>query len=209
MTSGPLGLASVVVGALLLGPALSACGTRQPGPGERPAPTDAGPSAPAGRFPSATATGVEPTTGRAPPSSRVAPDQRFSFADIAEYPDGLEIEVTDPVAGLAEARHRGAEGTGGAMVISFIRIANGTASGYDARAVRVLAEYGDGVLARPITDSSGELKDRFATILPVGQEALVPMGFAIPAAALRRVTYVVDPADGEHEAVSFTGPVPP
>ena len=147
------------------------------------------------------------TPGAVRTPGAVTADQRFTFDDIAEYPDGLEIELTGAVATRAEAEDRGAESTGGEMVSASIRVGNNTELVYDPTSVRVFATYGNNTVAPLVLDASGELQRGFSAPIPAGGEATTPMGFAIPITGLGKVTFTVDPADQQHEPVSFTGKV--
>lgn len=157
--------------------------------------------------PSAAAPAVDATPGavRTPPA--VAQDQEFGFDEIAEFPDGIEFEMAGTVASKAEVTQRGAESTDGELVTVSIRIGNGTELPYDAGRVRVTASYGDGTPAPLVLDTIGELQTGFSGSVAPSDETVAPFAFAVPFAALARVRYVVDPGDGEHEAISFTGTV--
>ncbi len=174
-------LVSVVVG----------CGTAGVSTADQNAPTSAD--------------GASPGAVRTP--GAVSADQRFTFDDIAEYPDGLEIEVAGAVAVRADATDRGAESTGGEMVSASIRVGNNTEHAYDPTSVRVFATYGRGTAAPLVLDATGDLQRGFTASIPVGGEATTPMGFAIPVTGLAKVTFTVDPGDIQHEPVSFTGRV--
>ena len=186
-------LSAVSVGALLgvlLAVLLAGCGTT--GAGSKK------PSAPP-------APGMTPGAVRPPPE--VSKDQRFSFDDIAEFPDGVEFEMAGTVASQAEATTRGAESTKGQMVTVSIRIGNATELPYDTNKVAVTASYGKGTPAPLVLDTIGELQTGFSGSVAPSDETVMPFGFAIPFSQLKKVTYTVDPGDDQHEAVSFTGKV--
>ncbi len=162
--------------------------------------------------------GTGTTTPSAPPGATTTPgavrtpppvtkDQRFTFDDIAEFPDGVEFEMAGTVASQAEATVRGAESTKGQMVTVSIRIGNATELPYDANKVAVTASYGKDTPAPLVLDTIGELQTGFSGSVAPSDETVMPFGFAIPFSELGKVTYTVDPGDDQHEAVSFTGKV--
>ncbi len=171
-----------------------------------PAPTPATPAA-TSSTPAAPATSAPATSGRPP----VAADQQFTLDDAAQFDDGLIIEIAGTVADRAKSSDRGAEGTGGEIVIASVRIENNSSDPYDARDVLISAGYGgsDARLAdaQIVVDSTGELESGFAGTIDVGDEGIATIGFAVPFSALGRVSFVVDPNDDIHDAVSFTGRV--
>jgi hypothetical protein len=146
-----------------------------------------------------------PGAVRTPPA--VAKDQQFAFDEIAEFPDGIEVEMAGTVASKAEDTIRGADATQGEMVTVSIRIGNNTEVPYDVRRFSVTATYGPGTPAPLVLDTVGELQTGFSGQVAPADETVAPFGFAVPFAQLGKVTYVVDPGDDEHEAVSFTGKV--
>jgi hypothetical protein len=147
------------------------------------------------------------TPGAVRTPGEVASDQRFGFDEVAEYPDGLQIEVSGAAATRAEAKDQGAESTGGEIVSAVVRIGNNRELPYDASAVRVSVTYGNGTVAPLVLDNTGDLQRGFTGAVPVAGEATAPMAFAVPFSALAAVTFVVDPGDDQHEPVSFTGQV--
>ena len=189
--------------ALLL--ALAGCGAL---PANQPqssvTPTGGSPGAPAsldspGPSPSESATSATP--------AEVPEEQQFSLDDVAEFDDGLLIEIAGAVADKATKTDRGAEATNGEIVIASVRIENKTTEPYDAESVLIGAQYGNGKDAQIIIDKTDELSSGFtSTIKPKG-EAIATVGFAVPFSALKKVTFIVDPNDDVHEAISFTGTV--
>lgn len=137
----------------------------------------------------------------------VAADQRFDIDEVAEYPDGLEIEVAGATATRAQAGERGAETSRGEIVTASIRIGNNRELPYEPNSVRVSVTYGDGTVAALVLDTTGDLRSGFTEPVPPAGEVTAPMAFAVPFAALAKVTFTVDPRDDQHEPVSFTGKV--
>jgi hypothetical protein len=160
-----------------------------------------------GRATPSAAPAVDATPGAVRTPPKVAQDQEFGFDEIAEFPDGIEFEMAGTVASKAESTQRGAESTDGELVTVSIRIGNGTELPYDAGRVSVTASYGDGTPAPLVLDTVGELQTGFSGSVAPSDETVAPFAFSVPFAALARVRYVVDPGDGEHEAISFTGKV--
>ena len=154
---------------------------------------------------------VEPTvaasSARAVAVPEVAPDQRFALDDLATFDDGLEVEVAGSVAGRATANDQGADRSGGEIVTASIRIGNNTDEAYDPRLATITATYGDGTVASPVVNPTEKVTGTFAEPIAVQGEGVAAAGFAIPAAELTEVTFVVDLADGTHDPVSFTGKV--
>jgi hypothetical protein len=134
-------------------------------------------------------------------------DQRFSLDDVAEYDDGLLVEIAGAAADKARKSEKGAEHTDGEIVIASVRIENRTKHNYDARPVRVSAIYGDGVAAAKIRDTKKQLQPGFTGVIEPRDENIATVGFAIPSSGLRKVTFFVDPDDDEHDPVSFTGKI--
>ena len=182
---------------------LAACGVQpsnQPQPGGSGLETGAvkpGANAGASQVPDATAA----TPGE------VSEEQQFTFDDVAEFDDGLMIEIAGTVADKASKTDRGAEATNGQIVIASIRIENNTKRSYDARNVLIGAKYGDGQDAQIIIDKTDELQSGFSGKIKTKDEGIATVGFAVPWKELRKVTIIVDPNDDVHEAISFSGRV--
>jgi hypothetical protein len=184
---------------------LAACGVR---PTSEPAPsvtatssrTDA-PASPAspGIGPSSSATSATP--------AEVPEEQQFSLDDAAEFDDGLLIEIAGAVADEAARTGRAAEATDGEIVIASIRIENKTKEPYAAESVLIGAKYGNGTDAQIIIDKTDDLQSAFTGMIEAGDEAVATVGFAVPFSELEKVTFIVDPNDDLHGAISFTGPV--
>ena len=175
-------LAAILLSLLLL---LAGCSTEtgdQPGPGD-----------PTGSVVN------DPTDG--------AGTETFALDEVAEFDDGLLVEVAGTVATKAEVDYRGAEGNSHEIVVVSVRIENGTAQEFPAAGVVVTASYGDEVPAPLVTDPAGELQQGFSGVVPVGDEAVAPLGFAVPFSAVRRVKVTVDRGDDLFAPVSFSGPV--
>ena len=185
--------------------ALAACGIR---PAGEPAPSV---TATSGRT-EAPASPASPGIGPSSRATRAAPaevpeEQQFSLDDVAEFDDGLLIEITGAVADKAARTGRGAEATNGEIVIASIRIENKTQEPYAAESVLIGAKYGTGKDAHIIIDKTDELQGGFTDTIKAGDEAVATVGFAVPFSELKKVTFIVDPNDDLHEAISFTGPV--
>ena len=182
---------------------LAACGVQpsnQPQPGGSGLETGAvepGANAGASQVPDATAA----TPGE------VSEEQQFTFDDVAEFDDGLMIEIAGTVADKASKTDRGAEATNGQIVIASIRIENKTKKPYDAESVLIGAKYGDGQDAQIIIDKTDELQSGFSGKIKTKDEGIATVGFAVPWKELRKVTIIVDPNDDVHEAISFSGRV--
>jgi hypothetical protein len=139
--------------------------------------------------------------------AEVPKEQQFTLDDVAEFDDGLVIEIAGTVADKATKTDRGAEVTNGEIVIASVRIENNTKEPYDAASVLIGARYGDGKDAQIIIDKTDELQSGFkGKIKPKGED-IATVGFAVPWKELKKVTFIVDPNDGVHEAISFTGRV--
>jgi hypothetical protein len=182
--------------------ALAGCGVlpaNQPQPSVTP--TGGSPEAPAssGISPSASATSATP--------AEVPEEQQFSLDDVAEFDDGLLIEIAGAVADNATKTDRGAEATNGEIVIASVRIENNTKEPYDAESVLIGAQYGNGKDAQIIIDKTDELHSGFTGTIKPKAEAIATVGFAVPFSELKKVTFIVDPNDDVHEAISFTGTV--
>jgi hypothetical protein len=158
--------------------------------------------------PHATATG-DPTATTESPSTpgEVPEEQQFSLNDIAEFDDGLLIEIAGTVADKANKTDRGAEATNGEIVIASVRIENQTQEPYDAESVLIGAEYGNGKDAQIIIDKTDELQSGFTGKIKPKDDDIATVGFAVPFKELNKVTFIVDPNDDLHEAISFTGTV--
>jgi len=182
---------------------LAACGVQpsnQPQPGGsglEAGPVESGANAGASQVPDATAA----TPGE------VSEEQQFTLDDVAEFDDGLMIEIAGTVADKASKTDRGAEATNGQIVIASIRIENNTKRSYDARNVLIGAKYGDGQDAQIIIDKTDELQSGFSGKIKTKDEGIATVGFAVPWTELKKVTIIVDPNDDVHEAISFSGRV--
>jgi hypothetical protein len=176
---------------------LTACGVL---PTDQPAPSVTGtPEGPASPADSGSPTGATPV--------EVPEAQQFSLEDRAEFDDGLLIEIAGAVAGMAAKTDRGAEATNGEIVIASVRIENKTEEPYAAENVLIGAKYGNGKDAQIIIDKTDELQSGFNGTINAGDEAIASVGFAVPISELKKVTFIVDPNDDVHEAISFTGTV--
>jgi hypothetical protein len=138
----------------------------------------------------------------------VAEEQQFTLDDVAEFDDGLMIEVAGTVADRASKTDRGAEATNGQIVIASIRIENKSKKRYDAENVLIAAKYGEDKDAQIIIDKTDELQSGFKGKIKPKGEGIATVGFAVPWKELKKVTIIVDPNDDVHEAISFSGPVP-
>lgn len=76
-----------------------------------------------------------------------------------------------------------------------------------AESVLIGAKYGNGKDAQTIIDKTDELQGGFTGTIKAGDEAVATVGFAVPFSELKKVTFIVDPNDDLHEAISFSGPV--
>jgi hypothetical protein len=185
---------------------LAACGVSpasQPQPGLSPG-TEGAESA---AVRSANSPGAPAPDATATTPGEVSEEQQFTFDDIAEFDDGLRIEIAGTVADKASKTDRGAEATDGQIVIASIRIENNTTKSYDARSVLIGATYGNGQDAQIIVDKTDELQSGFTGKIKAKDEGIATVGFAIPWKELKKVAIVVDPNDDVHEAISFTGGV--
>jgi hypothetical protein len=154
----------------------------------------------------------ESTASRIPSATTARPgevpeEQQFSLNDIAQFDDGLLIEVAGAVAEKAKKSDRGAEATDGEIVIASVRIENKSKEPYDAENVLIGATYGNGKDAQIIVDKTDELQSGFTGTIKPNNEDIATVGFAIPFTELKTVTFIVDPNDDVHEAISFTGTV--
>jgi len=186
---------------------LAACGVQpadQPQPGVSPASSGLG--TPAVESPADP--GATPAPGATVGTPGEVPEeQRFKLDDVAEFDDGLVIEIAGTVADKASKTDQGAEATDGQIVIASIRIENDTKKPYDAEGVLIGATYGDGKDAQIIIDKTDELQSGFTKKIKQKAEGIATVGFAVPWTELEKVTIIVDPNDDEHEAISFTGRV--
>ena len=153
-----------------------------------------------------------PTASPTPSATSATPgevpeEQQFSLDDVAEFDDGLLIEIAGAVADKATKTDRGAEATNGEIVIASVRIENKTKEPYDAESVLIGAEYGNGKDAQIIIDKTDELQSGFTGTIKPNDEDIATVGFAVPFTELKKVTFIVDPNDDVHEAISFTGTV--
>jgi hypothetical protein len=210
----------IAIGCLLLTAAGCSRPTVSPLPAATPTVASASPTTPS---PSAT-----PTTPSASPTASITPTptpvatptptpsattttppavQRFALDQAAEFDDGLIIEIAGSVADKAKKTDKGAAATKGQIVIASVRIENGTKHTYDATPVQITATYGTGTSAELIVDKTGELQPGFAGKVKPNDESIATVGFAVPYSQLKRVTFIVDPSDPEHDPVSFTGKV--
>src|SRR5690242_18088410 len=133
-----IGRRLLAAGALLT---LTACGTPVSTPNPRPSATSAAP-APTTSSSSATSTAPTPSTSTAPsraPVPDVSEDRRFTLDDVAEYDDGLLIEIAGAAADRARKNEKGADGTEGQIVIASVRIENGTEHNVDPRPAKITA----------------------------------------------------------------------
>ena len=195
-------LSGALIG-LLLG--VAACGvppTNQSEPSLAPAsstPQASAAESAASSRPGPSATGATP--------AEVPKQQRFKLDDVAEFDDGLLIDIAGTVADKATKTDRGAEATNGQMVIASIRIENKTKKPYDAASVLIGAKYGGEKDAQIIIDKTDELQSGFTKKIKRKDEGIATVGFAVPYKELKKVTFIVDPNDDVHEAISFTGTV--
>ena len=184
---------------------LAACGV-QPANQPQPSVTTSGGSPEAtASTPSPSAVPGSGATSATP--AEVPEEQQFSLNDVAEFDDGLLIEIAGAVADKARKTDRGAEATNGEIVIASVRIENKTKEPYDAESVLIGAKYGNGQDAQIIIDKTDELKSGFTGTIKPKDEAIATVGFAVPVSELKKVTFIVDPNDDVHEAISFTGTV--
>ena len=180
---------------------LAACGVP---PGSEPQPDAVASSG----SPEETATTASPSPGATSATPGEVPEeQQFSLNDVAEFDDGLLIEIAGTVADKATKTDRGAEATNGEIVIASVRIENNTEEPYDAEGVLIGAKYGDGKDAQIIIDKTDELQSGFSRKIKPEDEDIATVGFAVPFKELKKVTFIVDPNDDVHEAISFSGRV--
>ena len=134
-------------------------------------------------------------------------EQQFQLGDVAEYDDGLLIEIAGAVADKAAKTDRGAEATNGEIVIASVRIENNSDGPYEAESVLIAAKYGEGRDAQIIVDETDELQSGFTGTIKPNDEGIATVGFAVPFSELKNVTFIVDPNDDVHEVISFTGTI--
>jgi hypothetical protein len=155
---------------------------------------------------SAASSSPSPSATSATPGE-VSEEQQFSLDDVAEFDDGLLIEIAGAVADKARKTDRGAEATNGEIVVASVRIENKTKEPYDAESVLIGASYGNGKDAQIIIDKTDKLQSGFTGTLKPKDEDIATVGFAVPVKELKKVTFIVDPNDDVHGAISFTGTV--
>jgi len=193
-------LPGVIAGVLL---ALAACGVP---PTNQLQPSPSASSSPQAS-PVESADTPSPTATGGPTPAEVPKAQQFKLDDRAEFDDGLLIEIAGTVADRATKTDRGAEATNGQIVIASVRIENKTKKSYDAKGVLIGAKYGEDKDAQIIIDKTDELQSGFTHKIKPKDERIATVGFAIPWNELKKVTFIVDPNDDVHEAISFTGRV--
>jgi hypothetical protein len=138
----------------------------------------------------------------------VLEEQQFKLEDVAQFDDGLVIDIAGTVAEKASRTDRGAEATNGEIVIASVRIENNTKKPYDAKSVLIGAKYGgENQDAQIIVDKTDELQSGFKGKIKPKDESIATIGFAVPWKELTKVTFIVDPNDDVHEVISFTGRV--
>ena len=164
---------------------LAACGVLPPTNQPEPTVTATISTTEAPASPGASPTGATP--------AEVPEAQQFSLEDGAEFDDGLLIEIAGSVADRAAKTDRGAEATNGEIVIASVRIENKTKEPYAAENVLI--------------GETDELQSGFTGTIKPNDEAIATVGFAVPFSELKKVTFIVDPNDDVHEAISFTGTV--
>ena len=145
------------------------------------------PPARPGAGPSSSATSATP--------AEVPEGQQFSLDDVAEFDDGLLIEIAGTVADKATKTDRGAEATNGEIVIASVRIKNKTEEPYDAESVLIGAKYGNGKDAQIIIDETDELQSGFTGTIKPRDEAIATVGFAVPVSRAQ---------EGDHSSVDQT-----
>ena len=150
---------------------------------------------------------ASPSPSATSATSGVSEEQQFGLDDVAEFDDGLLIEIAGTVADKAKKTDRGAEATNGEIVIASVRIENKTKESYDAESVLISATYCNGKDAQIIIDKTDELESGFTGTIKPKDEDIATVGFAVPFTELKKVTFIVEPNDDVHEAISFTGTV--
>ena len=134
-------------------------------------------------------------------------EEDFTFDDIAEFDDGLVVEIAGTVAVKAAAGQTGAERTRGEIVIVSVRLENLTGAELDVDTIVVSCAYGAGLDAPVVTDPTGELQPGFMGVVAPDEEVIAVIGFAVPFTQLDRVVITVDRGDPAFEPVEFRGPV--
>jgi hypothetical protein len=150
---------------------------------------------------------ASPSPSATSATSGVSEEQQFGLDDVAEFDDGLLIEIAGTVADKAKKTDRGAWATNGEIVIASVRIENKTKEPYDAESVLISATYGNGKDAQIIIDKTDELESGFTGTIKPKDEDIATVGFAVPFTELKKVTFIVEPNDDVHAAISFTGTV--
>jgi hypothetical protein len=191
-------LSGALIGVLLV---LAACGVKP----ENPTQLSESPAGDSSQTTAADATPSPSLTTASP--AEVTTAQQFKLDDVAEFDDGLLIDIAGTVADKASKADRGAEATKGQIVIASVRIKNKTKKAYDAEGVLIGAKYGNGEDAQIIIDRTDELQSGFTDKIKPKDEGIATVGFAVPWNELKKVTFIVDPNDDVHEAISFTGRV--
>ena len=133
-------------------------------------------------------------------------DQRFTLDDVAEYDDGLLIEIAGAAADKARKSEKGAEDTDGQIVIASVRIENGSKHNFDARPIMITAVYGDGVAATE-DDAAGSSSAASPVWSSPRTRTSPPSASPSRSSELGQVTFYLDPDDDEHDPVSFTGKI--
>ncbi|GAA2093619.1 hypothetical protein GCM10009841_03500 [Microlunatus panaciterrae] len=199
-------LAFVLSCLLLCAPA--ACSGRDSA-GQRsqsPAPTaTSSASSPAGTSaPSATPTPTPTPTSRQ--SRQTEAPEEFGFDDVAQFDDGMSIEIAFTLVDKAKPTDKGTEATNGQIVVVVVQLNNQTKDSYDPSDSRITCSYGaDGTPARVVVDKTGELQTGFHRPIKAGEQATAQLGFAIPAADAGHIMVDVDLNDAVHDPVRFTG----
>lgn len=141
-----------------------------------------------------------------PAASATLSDDAFTFDDIAEFENGLTIEVAGaPLARNAGSHEKGAEETNGELIVVAVLISNGGGEPFPAQDSLITVQYKDVEDARLIVDETGELQAGFSEPIPAGDDATATLGFAVPFSALGQISVTVDPGDDVNEPVTFTG----
>ena len=148
-----------------------------------------------------------PTPTPTPSATTTEPPavQRFTLDETAEFDDDLIVEIAGSVADKAKKTDKGAAATKGQIVIASVRLENGTkrtvrrSPGADHR------DLWNGTAAEPIVDKTRQLQRGFSGKVKPNDESIATVAFAVPYTQLKRVTFLVDPNDAEHDPVSFTG----
>src|SRR4029450_4762256 len=125
------------------------------------------------------------TEGPSPGATDATPgevpeEQQFSLNDVAEFDDGLLIDIAGTDGDTAKKTDLGAEATNGEIVIASVRIENQTEGPYDAEGVLIGAKYGNGKDAQIIIDKTDELQSGFSRKIKPEDEDIATVGFAVP-----------------------------